>query len=140
MLTVFRPLEEFARFASHAWSDPLSDGWTDREGFMPRIDVKERADAYSIEVDLPGVDPAEVKVTLENSVLSISGERKREHQEKGTHQYRYERSYGSFCRSFELPNDVAPDKLTATSKNGVLTILVPKKAQSNKTISVQVSS
>jgi HSP20 family protein len=140
MLTVWRPLEDFARLASHAWYDDPASTWSGSGSFSPKVDVRERGDAYSIDVDLPGVDPTEVKVTLENNVLSISGERKREHEEKTARHCRYERSYGSFCRSFELPSDVAGDKLTATCKNGVLTVVAPKKAEAHRAISVQVSA
>ncbi len=101
-------------------------------GFVPAVDIKEEEDRYLIQVDLPGVDPQDVEVTLENNVLTIRGERKTEAEEKREGYYRVERVYGSFFRSFTLPAEVDEEKIEASYKDGVLTISVPKRPEAVK--------
>lgn len=96
--------------------------------FEPDLDVQQTADAYIYRLDLPGVEKDKINVKIQNGMLSISGERKTEseqtEQEGGF--YRMESSFGSFMRSFPIPADADANGLTAESKNGVLTIRLPK--------------
>lgn len=107
--------------------------------WAPRVDITEDDKEYIVEAELPGMKKDEVKVTIENGVLSISGERKAEKEEKGKKYHRVERSYGSFTRSFTLPDTSSADKISADFKDGMLKIHVPKseKAQT-KPIEVKV--
>jgi HSP20 family protein len=107
--------------------------------WAPATDIVEEGDSLRISLELPGLKPEDVKITLENFVLTVKGEKKQVVEEKGT-VYRYERSYGAFERSFTLPNTVDADKVGAKFEHGVLTVSVPKaeKAKSRE-IQVKVS-
>jgi HSP20 family protein len=116
----------------------LQDFWglqTPAEGvaarvWSPMVDVKETEDALDFHVELPGMKKEDVEITLENNVLSISGERKFEKEAKGETYHRLERSYGSFSRSFTLPASVRTDKVDANFADGVLQIHLPKVEES----------
>jgi len=94
--------------------------------WAPFVDITEDDKAYVIKAELPEVKKDEVKVSVENGVLSIAGERKHEKEQKGKKYHRIERSYGSFVRSFTLPDDADAAKVTAAHKDGVLTVTVAK--------------
>lgn len=94
--------------------------------WAPAVDIAETAEEYIIKAELPEVQREDVKVTVENGVLSIRGERKREKEEKGKKFHRIERAYGAFMRSFALPDDVDEAKVSAQFKDGVLNIHLPK--------------
>jgi HSP20 family protein len=101
------------------------------EGFglaewVPPVDITEDEKEYIIRVELPGVEKDEVKVTVEGGVLSITGEREAEKDEKDKKYHRIERSYGSFIRSFAVPEGAASDKVSAEFKDGVLSVRIPK--------------
>jgi HSP20 family protein len=97
--------------------------------FTPRFDVKETKDAYVLKADLPGVKEEEIEVSLSGSMLTISGEKKEEYKQEGEQYYAMERSYGSFARSFSLPDSTDGEHVTAELKDGVLTVSVPKRAE-----------
>lgn len=108
-------------------------GWPRREGasngeWMPSVDIAETEKEYVIKAELPEVRKEDVKVTVENGVLSIRGERKQEKEEKGKKFHRIERVYGSFARSFTLPDNVDESKISATFKDGMLHLQMPKSA------------
>lgn len=94
--------------------------------WSPAVDIAETPEDYLIKAELPDVKKEEVKVTMEEGVLRISGERKHEKEEKGKKYHRVERSYGSFMRSFQMPNAVDAAKVTAEFKDGVLNVRLPK--------------
>jgi HSP20 family protein len=100
--------------------------WLTRADWAPLVDIVEDDKEYLIKAELPEVDKSNVKVTLERGVLTISGERKAEKEEKGKKYHRIERSYGSFVRSFTLPEDADPNHVSADFKNGVLHVRVQK--------------
>lgn len=95
--------------------------------WTPAVDIKEEDNRYVISADIPGVDPKDIDVHMENGVLSISGERKAEHEEEKEGYKRIERSYGSFLRRFSLPDTADADSISAKSKNGSLEIIVNKR-------------
>ena len=98
--------------------------------WMPAVDVHEESDRYVIIADVPGVEPAAIDVTMENGVLTISGERRAEKREgNGGTARRVERVYGTFYRRFSLPDSADAEGVQAKSANGVLEITIPKKAQ-----------
>ena len=93
--------------------------------WVPAVDIQEDDNAYRLTADLPGIDPKDVEVTMENGVLTISGERQQEKTD--AHDYRrIERHYGAFVRRFTLPTDADSEGITAEGKNGTLNIVVPK--------------
>ena len=107
--------------------------------WTPLVDVAEDDKEYLIKAELPEVKKEDVKVTVENGVLTITGERKFEKEEKNKKYHRVERAYGSFMRSFTLPQDAAGDKISAEFKDGVLKVHLPKSAEAKpKSIDVKV--
>src|SRR5690242_4117784 len=99
-LDPFRVMDTLLRW------DPFRSEWGRNLEFVPRFDVKETKDAYVIQADLPGVKDEELEVSLSGNLLTISGKREEEHQEEGESYYTTERSYGSFVRSFTMPDGV----------------------------------
>lgn len=95
--------------------------------WAPQVDIKEEADKFIVTADLPGVEPKDIEVSMENNVLTIKGERHLERAEEGKSYSRLERFSGTFCRQFSLPDSIENEKIQAKSKNGVLAIIVPKK-------------
>ena len=99
---------------------------------MPAVDVVESEKGYEITADLPGMDEKNIEVKVTDGVLTMKGERREEMEEKKKDYYLQERSYGSFQRSFELPDSVDADKIEANFKKGVLTVKLPKKVEAQK--------
>lgn len=95
--------------------------------WVPAIDLKEEANQFIIEADIPGVDPKEIEVSMAHGMLTIKGERKSESLEEGNNYHRVERRHGSFYRRFSLPDTADADKIVASGKNGVLQVRIPKK-------------
>jgi len=108
--------------------------------WAPRVDVKEEAERFLIRADVPGVDPKDIEVSLENGVLTISGERKSESREEQDGWSRVERHSGRFQRSFTLPETVDAEGVSAKGSHGVLEISIPKLAKVQpKKIEVKVN-
>lgn len=108
---------------NHFFTEDTGSGWA------PRVDVREEDSRYVIFADVPGVNPADIDISMDKGVLTIKGERKSESASENGKLTRVERRYGSFQRSFALPDSADADAITATGKNGVLEIAIPKKAQ-----------
>lgn len=107
--------------------------------WTPLVDISEDATEYLVKAELPELKKEEVKVSVENGVLTISGERKSEKEEKGKKYHRIERSYGSFLRSFTLPEAVNADKVSAEFKDGLLSVHLPKDEKARpRSIEVKV--
>lgn len=94
--------------------------------WVPPVDIQENGDAYLFHAELPGMSKEDIHITLENSVLRLSGERKFEKDAKKENYHRVERTYGTFTRTFTLPTQVDSEKVQAAFENGILTITVPK--------------
>jgi HSP20 family protein len=97
--------------------------------WLPAMDLVESGDEFVLRADLPGLDEDDVSIELEDNVLTISGERKSEHEERQEGYYRLERATGSFSRSLTLPEGVDPDKVQASFDKGVLEVHIPKPEQ-----------
>ena len=107
--------------------------------FLPAIDVKETDDAITVDAEMPGLKQEEIKVNVEEGVLSISAERKQEKDEKTKNYHRIERHYGRMERKLALPTTVEAEKVEASYKDGVLTVTLPKKVGAkSKTVAVKV--
>jgi len=104
---------------------PARAEWTDGV-WSPSVDVSETKDNVIIKAEMPGIKKDDVKISIQDNVLTMKGEKKQEKEEKDANYHRIERSYGSFCRSFTLPTSVKTDKIKATYKDGILTITLPK--------------
>jgi HSP20 family protein len=94
--------------------------------WIPTVDISETEAEYAIQAELPGVNKADVKVTLENGVLTIQGERQQRHTEQGRKFHRVEASYGRFVRSFTLPDTVEAGNVRAEYADGILNLHLPK--------------
>jgi len=97
-----------------------------RAEWSPAVDIAETPEGYSLHAEIPGVKKEDVKLTIKDGVLSLSGERHFEREEKNKKFHRVERSFGRFERSFSLPTAVDDSKVSATFNNGVLNVMVPK--------------
>ena len=108
--------------------------------WSPLVDIIEDEKQFLIRAELPGMKKEQVKLTVENDVLTISGERKFEQEDKGTKHHRIERAYGSFVRSFSLPEDSDGGKVTADYKDGMLHVHLPKSEKAKpKAIEIKVA-
>ena len=108
--------------------------------WAPAIDVMETNEEFQIRAELPGVEKKDVKLSVENGVLLISGHREQEKEEKGKRYHKIERAYGNFARSFTVPETVDAEKVTAEFKNGLLTVRLPKSEKARpKSIEVKVT-
>lgn len=106
---------------------------------IPDVRVVERADRYEISAKLPGMTEDEVEVSLSDDKLTIRGEKREQHEEKGRDYHLAERRYGAFSRCFRLPQDVNRETIEATMESGVLTVSLPKKAPSEgKTKEIEI--
>lgn len=120
------------------------DVW-DEEGMVPAewyptVDVSENRDEFLINAELPGMKKEDVQVSFANGSLKIEGERTQEKEDKDTNYHRVERSYGKFCRTFQVPTQIKADKISADFKDGVLKIRLPKAEEVKpKEIEVKIS-
>lgn len=108
--------------------------------WAPVVDISEDDKSYTVKVELPEMKREDIKVSVENGVLAISGERKMEKEENGRRFHRVERSYGSFLRSFSLPDNADPNQVNAQYREGMLTVNVGKSEKAKpRSIEVKVS-
>lgn len=112
----------------------------EREGYwVPAIDIEETDNEYIVKAELPGMKKEDIKISLTEDSLTISGERKMEKEEKGKTYHRVEMSYGKFQRSISFPSEVKPEEAKATYKDGILTITIPKSEKAKpKEIEIEV--
>jgi len=128
----WRMLDQFRRELDHylgnAGSQSDSDSAIATSAWIPAVDIKEDGQQFLIEADIPGVDPKDIEIHMENAVLTIKGERQSESRQETKDYKRVERIHGSFYRRFGLPDTADPEKVAASGKNGVLQITIPKRA------------
>jgi HSP20 family protein len=135
-LVQWRPFREVARLRSEMdrlWDDyfgpgrralqPLEEAW------LPAVDVAESPDKITVKAEIPGMEAKDIEISMVGDTLTIKGEKKAEREEKEENYHLVERSYGSFSRAMKLPATVEADKVEATYKNGVLTVILPKKEE-----------
>ena len=118
--------DEMNRLFDDFFGRPLTrPEWTEA-AWCPCVDVSENKDNVIINTEIPGMSKDDVKVSVQDNILTLSGEKRQEKEEKDANYHRMERSYGSFSRSFTLPTSVQPNKVKATYKDGILRITLPK--------------
>ena len=149
MPQTLRPFESLRRevdrlfedFSGGIWRSPFSRSlfdvgpfrWVEAAfGAVPAVDVTETDKGYEITVDLPGMEEKNIDVKFADSILTIKGERQDEKEEKKKDYYVRERTFGSFERSFQVPDNVDTDKIDASFKKAVLTVVLPKSAEAQK--------
>jgi HSP20 family protein len=132
----WRPFREVTRLRSEMdrlWDDYFGSGRRAlrpmEETWMPAVDVSETADNITIKAEIPGMEAKDIEISMVGDTLTIKGEKKTEREEKDENYHLVERSYGFFSRAMKLPALVDPDKVEATYKNGVLTVVFPKKEE-----------
>lgn len=123
--------------ASKRFSDIMDEFFNDavntrRDNFVPGIDISETDTQFQISVELPGMKKEDISVNLENRQLTISGERKFKDEEKGKTYHRVETNYGSFNRSFQLPDNVEEQTISASYEDGILNITIDKSEEQVK--------
>jgi len=135
-LTPFRDFERMRREMDRFW-DPFFDGRLRRrieEGgeWLPSLDVAETKNELVVKVEVSGMAPKDIDISLSDGVLTIKGEKKQEKEEKEADYHLVERSYGSFTRSIRLPKEVQNDKISASYKDGILKVTLPKSEEAKK--------
>lgn len=145
MLARFNPMRELTgiqREINRLFEDFFGENFERgiEKSWGPAVDITEDGKNIYLKADLPGMNQKDIKVSVEDDVLTISGERKSEKEEKKDGKfYRLERVYGQFCRSFTLPDNVDASKISAEYKDGVLTLTIPKtEEKKSKAIEIEV--
>jgi HSP20 family protein len=129
---------EMNRLFNTFFDSPSAGAKTPLRRWIPAMDVVESGDEFVLRADLPGLSDKDVNIELEDNVLTISGQRKAEHEERKEGYYRLERSSGAFTRALTLPEGVDADAIQANFDNGVLEVRIPKPEQ-HKPRKVQIS-
>ena len=147
LLTRWEPVRELAglqermnRLFNDSFSSVTSQESLAAGSFVPPVDVYEDEQGIRLKMEVPGIDEKDIDIRLENNLLTVRGERKLEKETKEENYHRIERSYGSFTRSFSLPNTVNPEEVKAGYARGVLTIQLGKRAEARpKQIKVDIT-
>lgn len=147
VLTRWDPFREFStlqdrmnRLFQQSYGDGREEALS-TSTFAPLVDVYEDEHNVTLKIEVPGIDEKDIDVRIENNTLTVHGERKFDKEEKEENFRRVERQYGSFTRSFTLPNTIDPEQVQATYEKGVLKIKLAKKAEAKpKQIKVNVGS
>jgi HSP20 family protein len=147
VLTRWDPFREFTTLQdrmNRLFQDSFTPGRDEAlstSSFAPAVDVYEDEHKITLKIEVPGIDEKDIDIRVENNVLTVTGERKFEKEEKEENYRRVERHYGSFTRSFTLPTTVDADNITADYDKGVLKVQLAKKAEAKpKQIKVNVGS
>jgi HSP20 family protein len=148
VLTRWEPFREFAtlqdrmnRLFRDSYNDAGQDESLTTSRFAPAVDVYEDEHQVTLKIEVPGIDEKDIDVRVENNTLTVQGERKIEKEEKEENYRRVERQYGSFTRTFTLPQTVDSEKVSASYDKGVLKITLPKRAEAKpKQIKVNIGS
>lgn len=127
----------FRNFFSGRTHPLLDERWwpamgSDLQELSPDIDLYEDQNEIVVKAELPGMTKDDIQISLNDNILTIKGEKKKEEEDEGKDYYRSERVYGAFVRSLALPAEINPDKVRATFRNGVLEIRLPKSEQAKK--------
>ena len=139
-MTSLRRLNSVLDEAFNSWPFQSEQNGTLTSAWLPACDVFEDKDAVKIVAEVPGVTPEDVKISLENNVLTIRGEKKQQAEESNERVHRYERTYGVFERAFSLPTSVDAERIAATCAHGILTVTIPKAERARpREIPVKVS-
>ncbi|MFA5984462.1 MAG: Hsp20/alpha crystallin family protein [Methylococcaceae bacterium] len=141
-ITRYQPwglLDQLQKELERAHTSNGGEGSIATAEWAPSVDIKEESDKFVLQADIPGVSPEAIDISMEDSVLTIKGEKKTEAKTEQEGYKRVERTYGSFYRRFSLPDTANSEAISATTKHGVLEIVIPKReAIKPKKISVSM--
>ena len=133
--------DEMSRFLDSFFGEraPARRAEESQSSWLPRVDISESENEILVRADAPGMSKDDIKITMSENVLTISGEKKIERDEKKENYHRIERVFGSFQRNFYIPSNVDAEKINASYKDGVLSVALPKKEEAKpKEIPVHV--
>jgi HSP20 family protein len=131
---------DFDRLFRGTFGSAMGDGEASTRTWAPPVDIYENGDNLVLKAELPGINPDGVEIRVEDNTLYLKGERKFDKEVKEQNYHRVERAYGTFTRTFSLPNSIDSDKVAANYHDGVLTLTLPKKEEAKpKTIKINVS-
>ena len=131
---------DFDRLFQEAFSPAMGAGEVSTRIWAPPVDIYENGDNLVLKAELPGINPDDVEVHVEDNTLYLKGERKFEKEVKEENYHRVERTYGTFARTFSLPNTIDSNKVAANYKDGVLTLTLPKREEAKpKSIKINVN-
>ena len=135
-LTPFRDFERTTKEMDRFW-DSFLEGTLRKRGedgteWFPSLDVSETKNELVVKAEVPGMDPKDIDISLSDGVLTMKGEKRQEKEEKEADYHLVERSYGGFTRSVQLPKEVKGDKISASYKDGILKITLPKSEEAKK--------
>ncbi len=131
---------EFGHLVRETFSPAAGGGEVSTRTWAPPVDIYENGENLVLKAELPGINPDDVEVCVEDNTLYLKGERKFEKEVKEENYQRVERTYGTFVRTFSLPNAIDSDKVAANYKDGVLTLTLPKREESKpRTIKISVN-
>ena len=138
---LFVTQDRFNRLFNETFSRAFGDEEGTARAWAPAVDIFENDNNIVLKAELPGVDPKDVEVRVEDNTLYLKGERKFEKEVKEDNYHRIERSYGSFARIFALPGSIDSEKVQAEYKDGILSLTIPKREEAKpKTIKINVSN
>lgn len=135
--------DDLNRMFRSGWLRGVAPGGTSKQAgtWAPAIDIYETENSLVVEAEVPGVDPKDISVTLDDGLLTVKGERKLEKEVKDENYHRVERAYGAFQRGIRLPSDFNPDSIQASFDNGVLKVTVEKmEPKKPKSVAIEVQS
>lgn len=138
LLSKFDPFKSFGEIEKNFISFPINQS-EGINGFVPIVNTREGEYAFHIDVDLPGVNKEDIKIDIDNNVLTISGERKTKNEVKEEDYHKVETTFGRFSRSFTLPDSIDKENIEAISNDGVLEVIMPKRKEieDRKTIKIK---
>jgi HSP20 family protein len=133
MATVYEPWNLLTQLQrelerKHEMGGGIAEGAAATSEWVPAVDIKEEAERYVLLADLPGINPADINISMENGILTLSGQKETEARAQREGYKRVERHFGSFHRRFSLPDTVDAEGIAARCSNGVLEIVIPKKS------------
>jgi HSP20 family protein len=135
-LAPFKDFERMRREMDRLWDSFFEGGLRKRtegaEDWHPSLDIAETKNEIVVKAEVPGMDPKDIDISLSDGMLTVKGEKKQEKEEKEADYHLIERSYGAFTRSVQLPKEVQSDKISASYKNGILKINLPKSEEAKK--------
>ncbi len=132
---VFTPFVDLQREIDRMFDEAFEDFGirrSTRNGFIPTVNVYETEEAVNIEMEIPGIEKDELDIDLSDGVLTVKGEKKDEREDKSRNYHLYERTFGSFSRSFRIPDNVDQDQAKAKYEEGILKIELPKKEEAKR--------
>ena len=139
-MTPFKEFDRMRREMDRLWDSFLErrPGSTKEDDFLPALDLSETKNELVVKCEVPGMEPKDIDISLSDGMLTIKGEKKLENEEKKANYHLVERSYGAFTRSIQLPKEVHADGISASYKNGILTVTLPKSEEARKEIKINV--